>query len=140
MAFGGSVRGVDVNPLDGAMAASRVMMGSIFYLANTTYLVNSSDFAAAKSATEDAVQALYPGDAAKLASVTNASVGVPVPSEGSYADSWVPGFNHRYVANLPQNIPFGSDPLAMLLLLGCASYRLIRRPRTNTPPPKSPKA
>ena len=142
MAFGGSVRGVDVNPLDGAMAASRVMMGSIFYLANTTYIVNSSDFAAAKSATEDAVQALYPGDAAKLASVTNAwlAVGVPVPSEGSYADSWVPGFNHRYVANLPQNIPFGSDPLAMLLLLGCASYRLIRRPRTNTPPPKSTKA
>ena len=142
MAFGGSVRGVDVNPLDGAMAASRVMMGSIFYLANTTYLVNSSDFAAAKIATEDAVQALYPGDAAKLASVTNAwlAVGVPVPSEGSYADSWVPGFNHRYVANLPQNIPFGADPLAMLLLLGFASYRLIRRPRTNTPPPKSPKA
>jgi bacillolysin len=142
MAAGGSHRGVAVNPLDGAIAASRVMMGRIFYVANTTYLTPSDDFAAAKIATEDAVQALFPGDAAKLATVTNAwlAVGVPVPvSSGSY--SYIPNDENRsWVANLPQNIPFGVDILAILALLGCASYTLIRFPHTNSPPTKSPKA
>ena len=142
MAAGGSHHGVVVDPLDGAIAASRVMMGRIFHLANTTYLTNSSDFFAARIATEDAVQSLFPGDAAKLLTVTNAwiAVGVQALSQASYADSWVPGYNHRYRESLPQNIPFGADSLAMLSLLGCASYRLIRRPRTHTPPPKSTKA
>jgi thermolysin len=141
MSFGGSHRGVAVNPLDGAMAASRVMMGRIFYVANTTYLTPSDDFAAAKIATEDAVQALFPGDAAKLATVTNAwlAVGVPVPVSGSAGSDFVPD-NNDYAANLPQNIPFGVDILAILALLGCASYTLIRYPHTNTPPTKSPKA
>jgi bacillolysin len=142
MAAGGSHRGVAVNPLDGAIAASRVMMGRIFYVANTTYLTPSDDFAATKIATEDAVQALFPGDAAKLATVTNAwlAVGVPVPvSSGSY--SYIPNDENRsWVANLPQNIPFGVDILAILALLGCASYTLIRFPHTNSPPTKSPKA
>jgi thermolysin len=141
MAAGGSHRGVAVNPLDGAIAASRVMMGRIFYLANTSYLTSISDFAAAKIATEDAVRALFPGDAAKLATVTNAwiAVGVSVPVSGGSA-SGVPTNNNDYAANLPQNIPFGVDILAILALLGCASYTLIRFPHTNTPPTKSPKA
>jgi hypothetical protein len=115
------------------------MMGRIFYLANTTYLVNSSDFAAAKIATEDAVKALYPGDAAKLATVTNAwlAVGVPVPVSGGSASA---NNNNDYAANLPQNVPFGVDILAILILLGCASYTVIRYPHTNTPPTKSPKS
>jgi len=138
MAAGGSHRGVAVTPLDGAIATSRVMMGRIFYTANTTYLINSSDFAAAKIATEDAVQALFPGDAAKLSTVTNAwlAVGVPVPVSGGSTSAT----NNNYVAKLPQNVPFGVDILAILALLGCASYTLIRFPHTNTPPTKSPKA
>ena len=145
MAAGGSHHGVVVDPLDGAIAASRVMMGRIFHLANTTYLTNSSDFFAARIATEDAVKSLFPGDMDKLITVMYAwlAVGVSVPvsaSESAYASSWVPGYNHRYRESLPQNIPFGADSLAMLSLLGCASYRLIRRPRANTPPAKSTKA
>ncbi|MFT5089551.1 MAG: bacillolysin [Candidatus Latescibacterota bacterium] len=75
MAAGGVHGGITV----AALAGARTDMGKIWYLAQTTYLTSSSDFLAAKQATEDAATALF-GAGAKVTTVTNAwkAVGVGV--------------------------------------------------------------
>ncbi|MEE2658603.1 MAG: M4 family metallopeptidase [Candidatus Latescibacterota bacterium] len=125
MAAGGTHYGITVTPLDGTLATSRTMMVRIFHRANTTYLTNSSQFNAAVLATQDAVEALFPGDAAKLATVTQAwlAVGLPVNTSPPPRPITVGTFFK------PEQVPFGQDFLAIMLLFGCGSYALFKRSR-----------
>lgn len=89
MAAGGTHHGITV------AAMGRQNMGKVFYRAQTVYLHSTDDFMKARLATIDAVQDLFPGDAAKLNTVKSAWEAVGV---GPFWISFSPS-----ELNLPKN-------------------------------------
>lgn len=125
MMVGGYHNGVSVQPIDATLTTAQDEVGKIFYLASTTYLTNSSDFHAAKLATEDAAADLFPGNTNKHKTVSLAwhAVGVLIPTVVASSSS------DNVLAALPTVIPFGGELLAVLLMLSCGSYASMKRSR-----------
>ena len=100
---GGTHYGIQVDAFDANIQTSADLVAALMYLANTGgYFTANTNFDQARDQTIAAVQALYPGDAAKLASVQNAwaSVGIGSPAQ-----------NPAVYATLPYSTGFESGSL-----------------------------
>lgn len=87
---GGTHYGIAVDPFSTTITTSADQVAALMYLANTGgYFTSSSTFSQARSQTLAACAALYPGDAAKYASLENAwasvGIGSPASQPASYA-------------------------------------------------------